>query len=93
MFKLSNIPPEQINRRNQIEMYLNEIYSPGHFAIIDSNNRFNVTKNSMHMFGFHIVYIKDSFSILNHSVKVNEFPDIVHVTFKEIRNQLFTNII
>ena len=89
----AGISQMQINGRNQIEMYLDEMYGPGHSAVIDSNNRFDVTKNGMHVSGFCIVYIKGSPGFPNHSVKVNEFPDIAHVTFEEIRKQLFTNII
>ncbi|CAG8494829.1 20670_t:CDS:2 [Gigaspora rosea] len=50
----------QIHGRNQIEMYLNKIYGPGHSAKIGAQNRFVVTRNGMYMSGFRIVYIQDS---------------------------------
>lgn len=83
----------QINGRNQIEMYLDEMYGPGHSAKIDSRNRFVVTRNQMYVPGFRIVYIRGSPGTPNHSGKVREFPDVVHVTLEEIKSQLFPNIV
>ncbi|CAG8534716.1 1963_t:CDS:2 [Paraglomus brasilianum] len=50
----------QINGRNQIEMYLDEMYGPGHSAKIDSQNKFVVTRNGKRVPGFRIVYIRGS---------------------------------
>ncbi|RHZ81939.1 hypothetical protein Glove_116g8 [Diversispora epigaea] len=83
----------QINGRNQIEIYLDEMYGPGHSARIDLQNKFVVTRDGKCVPGFRIVYIRGSPGTPNHSEKVREFPDIVHVTFEEIRSQLFPNII
>ncbi|CAI2179629.1 19057_t:CDS:2, partial [Funneliformis geosporum] len=83
----------QINGRNQIEMYLDEMYGPGHSAKIDSQNRFVVTRNGRRVPGFRIVYIRGSPGTPNHSGKVREFPDVSHVTFEEIKSQLFPNIV
>jgi hypothetical protein len=89
----AGITNAQINGRNQIEMYLDEMYGPGHSAKIDpTTKRFVVTKNGSHVHGFRIVYICGSPSTPNHYRKVNEFPDIAHITFEEIRSQLFKNI-
>ncbi|KAF0403451.1 hypothetical protein F8M41_009230 [Gigaspora margarita] len=82
-----------INKRNQIEMYLDEMYGPGHSAKIDSRNRFIVTRNGKPVPGFRIVYIRGSPGTPNHSGKVRDFPDIAHVTFEEIKRQLFPNIV
>ncbi|RHZ75616.1 hypothetical protein Glove_212g191 [Diversispora epigaea] len=89
----AGISQTQINGRNQIEMYLDEMYGPGHSAIIDPQNKFVVTRNGTCVSGFRIVYIRGSPGIPNHSRKVHEFPDVAHVTFEEITEQLFRNII
>ncbi|CAB4387899.1 unnamed protein product [Rhizophagus irregularis] len=83
----------QINGRNQIEMYLDEMYGTRHSAKIDSQNRFVVTRNGTRVPGFRIVYIRGSPGTPNHSGKVREFPDVAHVTFEEIKSQLFPNIV
>jgi len=84
----------QINGRNQIEMYLDEVYGPRHSAKIDSTtNKFVVTKNGSLVPGFRIVYICGTPGTPNHPRKVIEFPDIAHITFEEIRSQLFPNIV
>ncbi|CAG8651215.1 1173_t:CDS:2, partial [Funneliformis mosseae] len=62
-------------------------------ALADSQNRFIVTRNGIRVPGFHIVYIRGSPNTPNHSGKVREFPDIAHVTFEEIKSQLFSNIV
>ncbi|CAG8621823.1 12750_t:CDS:2 [Ambispora gerdemannii] len=80
----AGISQMQINGRNQIEMYLDEMYGPGHSAEIDSRNKFVVTQNGRHVPGFHIVYIRGSPGIPKHPRKVHEFPDVAHVTFEEI---------
>jgi hypothetical protein len=91
----AGISLEQINRRNQIEMYLDEMYGPGHTAKIDpQNKRFVVTRSDgTRVQGFRIVYIRGSPGIPNHPGKVIDFPDVAHVTFEEIKSQLFPNIV
>ncbi|CAG8622299.1 4180_t:CDS:2 [Ambispora gerdemannii] len=89
----AGISQTQINGRNQIEMYLDEMYGPGHSAIIDPQNRFVVTRNGTRVSGFRIVYIRGSPGIPNHSRKVREFLDVAHVIFEEITEQLFRNIV
>ncbi|RHZ82057.1 hypothetical protein Glove_114g216 [Diversispora epigaea] len=89
----AGISQTQINGRNQIEMYLDEMYGTGHSAIIDPQNRFVVTRNGTRVSGFRIVYIRGSPGNPNHSRKVREFPDVAHVTFEEITGQLFRNIV
>jgi hypothetical protein len=93
MLQLPNISSEQINGRNQIEMYLDEMYGPGHSAVINPvNNKFDVTRNGVPVPGFRIVYIRGRSGIPNHPIKVKELPDVAYVTFEEIKKQLFTNI-
>ncbi|CAG8501125.1 14816_t:CDS:1, partial [Acaulospora colombiana] len=89
----AGISQAQINGRNQIEMYFDEMYGHGHSAMIDSQNRFVVIRNGTRVPGFRIVYIRGSPGIPNHSRKVREFPDVAHVTFEEITGQLFRNIV
>src|SRR4051794_9879954 len=80
----------QINERNQIEMYLDEMYGPSHSAKMDPQNKFIVTRNGRCVPEFRIVYIRGS---PDHSGKVLEFLDVVHVIFEEIKSQLFPNIV
>ncbi|GES93088.1 hypothetical protein GLOIN_2v1482214 [Rhizophagus clarus] len=90
----ADISSAQINRRNQIEMYLDEMYGSRHSARISAlNNKFVVTKNGVHMPGFYIVYIRGSLGTPNHSGKVCDFPDVAHITFEEIKRQFFPNIV
>ncbi|KAF9183686.1 hypothetical protein BGZ51_003864 [Haplosporangium sp. Z 767] len=84
---------------NQIERYLNEVYGPGHSAKID-NNRFVVTRADVTgggvpvpVPGFRIVYIRGSPGKPAHRVLVEKFPDVVHVTFEELQEKLFKNIL
>ena len=82
-----------INGRNQIEIYLDEMYGSSHSVLIDSQNRFVATKNGTPVPGFRIVYIRGCPGTPNHYIKVREFPDVIHVTFEEIKSQLFPNIV
>ncbi|CAG8642695.1 7392_t:CDS:1, partial [Diversispora eburnea] len=71
MDRLSSISISQIGGRNQIEMYLDEMYGSGHIADIDlSTHRFVVTRNKQPVPGFCIVYIRGSPGTPNHSGKV-----------------------
>ncbi|KAF9179861.1 hypothetical protein BGZ50_006605, partial [Haplosporangium sp. Z 11] len=85
--------------KNQIERYLNEVYGPGHSAEI-VNNRFVVTRTDVTMGGvpvpvpgFRIVYIRGSPGKPEHRISVKKFPDVVHVTFEELKEKLFKNIL
>jgi hypothetical protein len=90
----ANISQVQINGRNQIEMYLDEMYGSGHSAKIDpTTNKFIVTRNNRPVPGFRIVYIRGKPGTPSHSRKVKDFPDVAHVTFEEITSQLFKNIV
>ena len=89
----AGITSSQIHGRNQIEMYLDEMYGLGHSAKIDSQNRFVVTRNGSRVPEFRIIYIRGSPGIPNHHRKVLEFPEVSHVTFEVIKRQLFPNIV
>ncbi|KAG0254747.1 hypothetical protein BGZ95_005940, partial [Linnemannia exigua] len=77
---------------NQIERYLNDVYGPGHSATT-KDNRFNVTQNGVPVPGFRIVYIRGSPGKPAHREWVKKFPDVQHITFGELRENLFNNIV
>ncbi|KAG0240934.1 hypothetical protein BGW41_006502 [Actinomortierella wolfii] len=77
---------------NQIERYLNDMFGPGHSARI-VNNRFAVTKNGVPVPGFHIVYIRGSPGRPAHREWVSMLPDVLHVSFEELMENLFKNIV
>ncbi|KAG0351084.1 hypothetical protein BGZ54_003426 [Gamsiella multidivaricata] len=84
---------------NQIERYLNEVYGPGHSAKIE-NSRFVVTRADVTrggapvpVPGFRIVYIRGSPGKPAHRALVKKFPDVVHITFEELQEKLFKNIL
>ena len=80
------------NRTNQIERYLNDLYGPGHSAKID-NGKFVVTKNGVDVPGFRVVYIRGSPGQPSHSKWVKKFQDVRHVSFEEVKENLFKNIV
>ncbi|RUP45519.1 hypothetical protein BC936DRAFT_148062 [Jimgerdemannia flammicorona] len=94
MRTLAGLTDEQIAGRNQIEMYLDEMFGRGHIAAIDSTtHQFVVTDiNGAPVHGFRIVYIRGSPGAPNHSMKVREFPDVAHVTLEEVKAQLFPGL-
>ena len=62
-----------------------------HTAKIDPISRhFHVTRNDNEVRDFRIVYIRGRGSGLpNHTSKVTEFPDILHISFEELKTKLF----
>ncbi|KAF8928325.1 hypothetical protein BGZ47_001691, partial [Haplosporangium gracile] len=80
------------NGTNQIEHYLNDLYGPGHSAKIEQN-RVVVTKNGVPVPGFRVVYIRGSPGKPLHHDLVKEFPDVRHVSFEELTEKLFRNIV
>ncbi|KAF9153411.1 hypothetical protein DFQ26_000589, partial [Actinomortierella ambigua] len=79
------------NGTNQIERYLNDLYGPGHSAKIESM-KFVVTKDGVPVPGFRVVYIRGSPGKPSHSKLVDTFPDVRHVSFEEVTENLFRNI-
>ncbi|KAF9308417.1 hypothetical protein BG003_011153 [Podila horticola] len=73
---------------NEIERHLNGLFGPGHSARI-SDNRFVVTKDGVPVPGFRIVYIRGSPGKPAHGDWATEFPDIRHITFEELKENLF----
>ncbi|KAG0047663.1 hypothetical protein BGZ90_007830 [Linnemannia elongata] len=80
------------NGRNQIERYLNDLYGPGHSAKIEKN-RFVVTRNGVPVPGFCVVYIRGSSGVPSHRAWVKKFPDVRHIAYKEVKENLFKNIV
>lgn len=77
---------------NQIECYLNDLYGPGHSMMI-KDKRFVVMKDDVPVLGFHIVYIRGSPGKPAHCKWVNKLPDVLHITFEEVKENLFKNIV
>ncbi|KAG0051779.1 hypothetical protein BGZ83_003305 [Gryganskiella cystojenkinii] len=77
---------------NEIENYLDDLYGPSHSATIE-NNRFVVKKNNVAVDGFHIVYIRGSSGQPTHCELVKRFPDLLHVTYEEVKEKLFKGIV
>ncbi|KAF9536143.1 hypothetical protein EC957_012382 [Mortierella hygrophila] len=80
------------NGTNQIERYLNDLYGPGHSARIEKN-KFVVTKNGANVVGFRVVYIHGSPGQPSHPKCVKKFSDVRHVSFEEVKENLFKNIV
>lgn len=79
---------------NQIERYLDNMFGPGHSADIrDVDNRFVVTKNGVPVPGFCVVFIQGSPGKASHRDLVKRFPDVRHVTFEELKEKLFKNLV
>ncbi|KAF9945300.1 hypothetical protein BGZ72_001496, partial [Mortierella alpina] len=80
--------------RNKIERYLDDLYGPTHRAEIGLNSkRFVVTRNGVPVPGFRVVYIRGSPGKPSHRDLVKEFPDVRHISFEEVRENLFKNIV
>ncbi|KAF9311594.1 hypothetical protein BG003_007207 [Podila horticola] len=81
------------NGKNQIEKYLDDVYGSGHSACIDGlTNRFIVTKLNVRT-PIHIVYIRGCPGNPTHRELVKSFPDVLHVSFEELKSSLFRNIV
>ncbi|KAG0271415.1 hypothetical protein BGZ95_000771 [Linnemannia exigua] len=83
---------------NQIERYLNDMFGPGHSARIE-RGKFVVTQikgpglEPVPVLGFHIVYIRGSPGKPEHRELVKTFPDVLHISFEELKEKLFKNIV
>lgn len=78
--------------KNQIETYLDNLYSSTHSATIQ-NNKFVVTRNKAPLPEFRVVYIRGCPGKPTHRDLVKSFPDVLHVTFEELKASLFKNLI
>ncbi|KAF9403989.1 hypothetical protein BGZ76_007151, partial [Entomortierella beljakovae] len=63
--------------RNQIEVYLDSVFGPGHYATIGSDRRFTVTQNGTPVEDFNIVYITTNTPELLRSFEL--YPDVSRV--------------
>ncbi|RUS23230.1 hypothetical protein BC937DRAFT_90349 [Endogone sp. FLAS-F59071] len=99
----SSRPTRSFDLRSQIEKYLDfafggcDLHKDGngcHCAKIDPNSRrFIVTRDGKTVHDFRIVYIRGSPGFPNHTGKVEEFPDVLHVSFEELQDKLFGNLL
>ncbi|KAF9127204.1 hypothetical protein BG015_004577 [Linnemannia schmuckeri] len=80
------------NGTNQIERYLNDLYGPDHYAEIE-DNKFVVTRDGVPVPGFRVVYIRGSPGKPSHRDLVKKFPDVRHISFEEVSENLFKNIV
>ncbi|KAF9294962.1 hypothetical protein BGZ74_011026 [Mortierella antarctica] len=86
--------PQDTTGRNQIEKYLDGAYGSGHRAYVDARTkRFVVTmEDDDTNENVRIVYIRGSPGKPNHCELVKRFPDILHVSFEELKQGLFKNV-
>ncbi|KAG0095005.1 hypothetical protein BGZ93_006449 [Podila epicladia] len=77
---------------NQIERYLNHLYGPDHHAEIEGN-MFVVKRDGVPVPGFRVVYIRGYPGKPSHRDLVKKFPDVRHISFEEVRETLFKNIV
>ncbi|GJJ77452.1 hypothetical protein EMPS_09811 [Entomortierella parvispora] len=79
--------------RNQIEYYLDDMYGPTHTAVLDSRGKFLVRRNGSELTKFRIVYIRGSPGGPAHNKLVQKFKDVAHISFEELKETLFNNIV
>ncbi|KAF9956630.1 hypothetical protein BGZ65_002554 [Modicella reniformis] len=83
--------------KNQIERYLDATFGGQHKAVIDPvTKKFVVTKKEVTSMGdeqvvedFRIVYIHGKPGKPNHTGKVKDFPDVLHVSLEELQKKVF----
>jgi hypothetical protein len=78
--------------KNQIEYYLDEAFGTGHSAKIEKN-KFVVTKDGTSVSDFRIVYIHCAPDTPTHSRLVHKYPELLLITFDEIKRKLYPNIL
>jgi len=92
-------PTRSFDKRNQIEKYLDSAFGGCdrhendvgcHKAVIDEDSkRFIVKRDDRTVDDFRIVYIRGSPGLPNHTGKISEFPDVLHISFDELKIKLF----
>ncbi|UZO20554.1 uncharacterized protein OCT59_012977 [Rhizophagus irregularis] len=93
-FTANNTKSADIEKKNQIENYLDNAYGGNHQAYIDSSTKkFIVTRNGQKVHDFHIVYICGKLGNPNHTGKVKDFPDILHINLDELNQKLFGDLL
>ncbi|KAG0055017.1 hypothetical protein BGZ83_009787 [Gryganskiella cystojenkinii] len=80
-------------KQDQIEFYLDDLFGAKHNAVIRPNVKFEVRRNRSTVPGFRIVYIRGSPGKPMHSQSARRFPDVAHISYEEIKEKLFTNIV
>ncbi|RUP51478.1 hypothetical protein BC936DRAFT_147980 [Jimgerdemannia flammicorona] len=74
--------------QNQIEVYLNAMFGPGHKADIN-DGRFVVTQNGLPVPDFRIVYIRGNLGSPRHLQLVRRYRDVAFVDYEELKTKLF----
>jgi hypothetical protein len=85
--------------KNQIEDYLDSVFGGVHkIDIIETTSNKNIKKKIKKFLAlkddqpcndFKIIYIRGSPGKVNHTGKVEEYPDIRHISYEEIKSKLF----
>jgi hypothetical protein len=80
--------------KNDIEQYLDARFGGTHTARYNRRSgKFTVSKNGRSVDDFKIVYICGKSGNPNHTGKVQEFPDVVHVNYDEVKKKLLGNMV
>ncbi|KAG0329591.1 hypothetical protein BG000_012030, partial [Podila horticola] len=79
--------------RNQIECILDDLFDAKHTVVLRPSGKFEVKRNGSVVPGFRIIYLRGSLGESVHSRLVKRFPQVAHISFEEIKEQLFTNIV
>ncbi|KAF9429022.1 hypothetical protein BGZ76_001957 [Entomortierella beljakovae] len=81
---------EVIEMRNQIEVYLDAVYGGNHEVKINPDtNNFEAKRNGVALDDFKIVYVCGLPGRPNHPKLVAKYPDLLYVSFDELRYSLF----
>jgi len=74
--------------RNQIEIYLDTTFGPGHTAVF-TQGRFTVTQNGHPTPDFRIVYIRGKPGAPRHRELVKRYLDVAFIDYEEIKTKFF----
>ncbi|CAG8474931.1 9704_t:CDS:1 [Paraglomus occultum] len=88
MIDLAFAPYYANDPRNQIEIYLDTMFGPGHKAEF-TQGHFIVTQNGHPVPDFRIVYIRGKPGIPRHHGLVKRYSDVAFINYEEIKTKLF----
>ncbi|KAF9413981.1 hypothetical protein BGZ76_004945, partial [Entomortierella beljakovae] len=88
-----NVEEEVIEMRNQIEIYLDAVYGGHHDVKINPDtNRFEAKWNGVALDDFKIAYVCGPPGRPNHPKLLAKYPDLLYVSFDELRRSLFRDL-
>jgi hypothetical protein len=92
---IANAFLEDSDGRNEIERYLDASFGGTHRIRYNTTggNHFTATKDGIYVNDFRIVYICGRRGNPNHTGKVEEFPDVLHISYDEIMTNLFGELV